>query len=213
MDKYHAYRPMLDLIGKTEGTDKGDGYNETLAYGAYTGGDVNLIRMTLGQIDALQTRMLGHPKNSWNSSAIGRYQIVRTTLRTIKQKLKLSDAVLFNQATQDRMGCFLLGVRGIDDYLAGRKSENHLINDLAKEWASLPTTTGKGFYGGQHAAVSTDVVRQTLKLVKQRVGTSPIPGTPSEAPSAVQEHWFIRLLKAIFGGGSTAPRNKGRSDR
>lgn len=42
MDKYYVYRPMLDLIGFTEGTDKGDGYNETLAYGAYTGGNVNL---------------------------------------------------------------------------------------------------------------------------------------------------------------------------
>ncbi len=40
-DRYYVYRPMLDLIGFTEGTDKGDGYNETLAYGAYTGGDVN----------------------------------------------------------------------------------------------------------------------------------------------------------------------------
>lgn len=34
VDKYDVYRPVLDLIGHTEGTDKGDGYNETLAYGA-----------------------------------------------------------------------------------------------------------------------------------------------------------------------------------
>lgn len=32
VDAYAVYRPLLDL---TEGTDKGDGYNETLAYGAY----------------------------------------------------------------------------------------------------------------------------------------------------------------------------------
>jgi len=38
-DKYHVYRPMLDLIGFAEGTDRKRGYNETLAYGAYTGGD------------------------------------------------------------------------------------------------------------------------------------------------------------------------------
>lgn len=34
MDKYHVCRPLLDLIGKSEGTDKGRGYNETLGYGA-----------------------------------------------------------------------------------------------------------------------------------------------------------------------------------
>lgn len=32
-DKYRVYRPLLNLIGFTEGTDKGDGYNETLGYG------------------------------------------------------------------------------------------------------------------------------------------------------------------------------------
>ena len=33
-----ASRGMLHLIGYAEGTDKGRGYNETLAYGAYSGG-------------------------------------------------------------------------------------------------------------------------------------------------------------------------------
>lgn len=35
--------PFLALIGSAEGTDKGDGYNETLAYGAFSGGDVMLV--------------------------------------------------------------------------------------------------------------------------------------------------------------------------
>jgi hypothetical protein len=39
-DKYHAYRPLLDLIGFTEETDKGRGYNETLAYGKMLDGKV-----------------------------------------------------------------------------------------------------------------------------------------------------------------------------
>ena len=76
-ERYYVYRPMLDLTGKSGGTDKGRGYNETLAYGAYTG-NVNLVGMTLAQIDALQGKMLANPKNKWKSSALGRYQIVRT---------------------------------------------------------------------------------------------------------------------------------------
>ena len=198
-DRYFAYLPLLNLIGKTEGTDKGDGYNETLAYGAYTGGDVKLTTMTLAGIDALQTQMLRHPKNKWHSSAVGRYQIVRTTLRKIKAKLGIPDNALYNEEMQDRMACFLLGGRGIDEYLKGKMTEDALINELAKEWASLPTTAGKGYYVGQHAAVSTDTVRHALKMVRERRTYVDLTKAPSGAPSASQDNWFIRLLKAIFG--------------
>lgn len=166
-DKYHVYRPLLDLIGHAEGTDRKRGYNETLAYGAFTGGDVDLVTMTLQEIDALQTRMLKHPKNHFNSSALGRYQIVRTTLRAIRKTLKLSPSALFDAEIQDRCACYLLGLRGIDKYLAGRLSEDTLINNLAHEWASLPTTAGKGAYAGQNAAVTPNRLRQVLAEVKQ----------------------------------------------
>lgn len=171
-DKYHVYRPLLDLIGHAEGTDRKRGYNETLAYGAFTGGDVDLVTMTLQEIDALQTRMLKHPKNHFNSSALGRYQIVRTTLRAIRKTLKLSPSALFDAGMQDRCACYLLGLRGIDKYLAGRLSEDTLINNLAHEWASLPTPTGKGAYAGQNVAVTPDRVRQVLAEVRKRHGAS-----------------------------------------
>ena len=190
-DKYHVYRPLLDLIGLTEGTDKGDGYNETLAYGALTGGDVNLVGMTLDQIDALQTKMLRHPKNKWKSSAVGRYQIVRTTLRTIRETLKLDGTRLYDRDMQDRLACYLLGVRGIDKYLAGRLSEDTMLENLAKEWASLPTPAGKGYYGGQHAAVKPDQVRAVLAHVRRRhaeaqpVKTVPVPVDRPVVPASV----------------------------
>jgi muramidase (phage lysozyme) len=172
-DAYYVYRPLLDLIGFTEGTDKKRGYNETLAYGAYTG-NVNLVGMTLTQIDALQTKMLANPKNKLNSSALGRYQIVRTTLRSMRKTLGLASTALFDADMQDRLACYLLGVRGIDKYLAGRLSEDTLINNLAHEWASLPQTNGMGAYGGQNAAVKPARVRAALAGVKARHdGTQP----------------------------------------
>lgn len=169
-DKYFVYRPLLNLIGFTEGTapPKGRGYNETLAYGKFTGGSVDLVSMTLDQVDALQTRMLAHRLNSLKSSAAGLYQIVRTTRRGIQEALGIPGSALFDEDMQDRMACYLLGVRGIDKYLAGRLSEDTLINNLAKEWASLPTTEGKGYYGGQHAAVGPERVRQALAEVRLR---------------------------------------------
>jgi len=112
--------------------------------------------------------MLKHPVNSFNSSALGRYQIVRTTLRTIRKTLKLPATALFDADMQDRCACYLLGLRGIDKYLAGRLSEDTLIDNLAREWASLPTISGKGAYAGQSAAVKPDRVRQALADAKRR---------------------------------------------
>src|SRR5262245_3948170 len=71
-----ASEPILDLIGRSEGTDRN--YNETFGQGAFTAGAIDLTNMTLDEVDVLQTGMLAHPKNKWNSSACGRYQITRT---------------------------------------------------------------------------------------------------------------------------------------
>ncbi|EXL09137.1 membrane protein [Aquamicrobium defluvii] len=167
-DRYYVYRPLLDLIGLSEGTDKARGYNETLAYGAYTGGPVDLVKMTLKQVDDLQGKMLAHPKNKWNSSAVGRYQIVRTTRRNIQKALSIPSSALFDRDMQDRMGCYLLGQRGIDKWLAGRLKLESLLDNLAREWASLPTSKGKGYYSGQNASVSVMQVTAALSEVKRR---------------------------------------------
>lgn len=185
-DRYFVYRPLLDLIGHTEGTDDGDGYNETLAFGkmldgvrtAGKGRDVVLTAMTLDEIDALQTRMLRDPDNTWNSSAVGRYQIVRTTLRKIRKQLGLLGTLPFSAETQDRMACYLLGGRGIDRFIKGAMTADQMIDNLAKEWASLPTTADKGYYGGQHARVDSGRVRNVLAEVKRRAA-APAPAQPA----------------------------------
>lgn len=153
--------PLLNLIGHTEGTDRGQGYNETLSYGAYTGGPVNLVGMTLGELDKLQTDMLRHPNNTLNSSAVGRYQIVRTTLRSIKQEMGLSDDELFTPELQDRMAMHLLERRGLSKWQAGRMSDEQFMAGLSAEWASLPRANGKGTYN-QRIGANAKTVKDTL---------------------------------------------------
>ena len=178
-DRYYVYRPLLDLIGLSEGTDRGRGYNETLGYGIMLDGkvtkgkgtSVNLTGMTLDRVDALQTRMLKDPDNGrLNSSAVGRYQIVRTTMRAIRKAMpdRYPGTRLFDAGCQDEMACYLLGQRGIDKYLAGRLSEDTLLANLAHEWASLPLPSGKGAYDGQRAAVTPAQVRAVLAEVRTR---------------------------------------------
>lgn len=169
-DKWWVYRPVLDLLGISEGTDKGRGYNETLDYGAYTGGDVDLLSMTLDQIDDLQTAMLQHPKNKWNSSAIGRYQIVRKTLRALRAQnpRTFNGNVLFSKDTQDYLAVLLMRGRGMDRYLDGQKSLTAMMNDMALEWASWPKPNGKGAYEGQNAGVSVNRATAILMEAKRR---------------------------------------------
>ncbi|WP_242217950.1 hypothetical protein [Shinella zoogloeoides] len=218
-DRYFVYRPLLDLIGFTEGTDKGRGYNETLAYGRMLDGKVTngkgptveLVSMTLKELDALQTKMLSDPDNKkLNSSAAGRYQIVRTTARAIRKALpdRYPMTRKFDADCQDEMACYLLGVRGIDKYLAGRLSEDALIDNLAHEWASLPKLDGKGAYAGQHAAISVDRLRNCLSEIRNRHAKGqPVrevavevekPVVPAQVEKEVRQktNWFT----SIFSG-------------
>lgn len=213
-DAYFVYRPTLDLIGKSEGTDKGRGYNETLGYGAYTGGDQDLVSMTLDQIEALQTKMLANRKNKLKSSALGRYQIIRTTLRTIRQQLGLTGREKFDADMQDRLACYLLGQRGIDKWLANRLSLDTLIGNLAMEWASIPKPNGKGHYPDQNAGVSVSMVKVALAEVRRRHAegqpkvvekvTVPIetPVVPKEVDKEVKKKTNLwGWLTTIFGSG------------
>jgi muramidase (phage lysozyme) len=124
---YGQHTNMLDLIGAAEGTDRGRGYNETLDYGRWTGGAVNLTSMTLDQVRALQNQMLANPANralygnGQGSSALGRYQITGRTLESLIQELGLPRDRLFDEATQDELARALLRRRGND--VAGLRNE------------------------------------------------------------------------------------------
>jgi len=146
---------FLDLIGRAEGTDKGRGYNETLAYGRFTGGPRNLVAMTLDEIDALQTQMLRHPGNHFNSSAVGRYQIVQKTLRNLRKKLGLSGDMLFTPDLQDQLAIALMKGRGND------------VAGLRNEWEGL-------------RRVSPDVIREAYG--RQMSGASIGPTISNAAP-------------------------------
>jgi muramidase (phage lysozyme) len=121
------FRPMLNFIAQHEGTanQPGSGYNTSLGFGIFIGGEKTLVGMTLLQIDVLQTQMLNNPQNHFHSSALGRYQIVRTTLRSLKIQLRLSQTALFDQALQDKLGVALILGRGRN------------VAGLRLEWASL----------------------------------------------------------------------------
>lgn len=105
---------------------------------------------------------------------------------------------LFDKDCQDELTCYLLGVRGIDKYLAGRLSEDTMLTNLAQEWASFPTPSGKGYYAGQQGKITPNDVRQVLAEIKRRhFGTTPIhPAQPKPQPETkTLWEWIVDFFR------------------
>ena len=167
-------KALLSQIARGEGTtdEKArkhgfeSAYDVPLGYGAYGRPDKPLSQMTLGEVKEYQRRMLANPKNKWNSSAVGKYQIVGKTLRGLQDELGLSDDQIFDQQLQDRLGTQLLNRRGYAKWKRGEISDEEFQNNLAKEWASVARAdTGKSHYG-QHTGTSSSQIQQALKRAK-----------------------------------------------
>lgn len=147
---------LLTQIADGEGTTDnkarrnnfGSAYDVVLGYGAYGRPDKPLSTMTVGEVKEFQLQMLRNPKNKWNSSAAGKYQIVRTTLMNLQRQMGFSDNQIFDAAFQDRLAIQLLKGRGLDSYLSGNMDQDKFQVALSKEWASIANpNTGRSFYG------------------------------------------------------------------
>ena len=160
---------LLDLIGKHE--SHGD-YN--IVYG---GKHVNLTDMTVDQVLQWQRNYVnqGSP-----SSAAGKYQFIRGTLSSLKRELHLTGNEKFTPELQDRLATALLERRGYSDYLSGKISATKFMNNLSKEWASLPKDhTGRSYYEGDglnKALTSPQAVMAALSAVKTQ-HDNPTPDT------------------------------------
>jgi muramidase (phage lysozyme) len=164
--------PLLNLIGRTEGTDRGRGYNETLGYGRYTGGPVDLESMTIDQVYKLQQSMLAHGASS---TAVGRYQFISSTLHELVAQAGLDPATTkFTGEVQDR----LIAARIQWRLARARARGEDPMLELAQEFASIPDPrTGRSYYSGQRAGAS---VSEVAKVLGELAGRS--QGLPSAQP-------------------------------
>lgn len=185
-----AARSMMDLIGQSEGTDRNGqaGYNTTYGHGRYNPGgnrDADLTAMSVNEVRDFQRGMLANQQgNSLRSSAAGRYQVMGYTLDDmVKQGVVRSDEK-FDAAAQDRIAAHLMERRGLGRQQQGQITRDQLQNNLAREWASLPTTAGAGAYAGQRSSVSGQQVATALSgapsgigAQRQSANTGPLAGT------------------------------------
>lgn len=127
---------LLDFIGKIEG--RGD-------YNILVGGKSlpELTEMTVAEVLNYQSSMLakGH-----ESTAVGKYQIIQKTLQDMLAQGAVGPDDKFSPSTQDKLAMALMKRRGLDKYQSGKLPADVFADNLAKEWASLPTQSGKSYY-------------------------------------------------------------------
>lgn len=180
-----AAAPLLDRIALGEGTTDAaaqqhglaSAYDITYAYGLYNPKDSKpLTEMTIGEVKQLQQEMITNqikagivdPKK--RSTAVGKYQLLSTTLQEQQEKLGLTDDAKFDAATQELFGLSLLEKRGYTDWIDGKITDHDFQKDLAKEWASVADPdTGMSYYG-QQVGTTDAQIKEAMAQTKSLLG-------------------------------------------
>ncbi len=137
---------LLDAIARNEGTYD-TGYNTEYNYGKNGSARKPLSEMTLNQVMDYQDTMSG------DSTAIGRYQMLRQTMMDeIKHGRYAGDELFTDKLQDDMIVQRMKRMRGYDDWDLGKLSNKDFEHNLSREFASVADPlTGKGYYPGQGA--------------------------------------------------------------
>ncbi len=118
-----------------------DGY-DAVQYGARRRPHNSPTQMTIAEIDAWIRATPGQ------QHAIGRYQFIPSTLRRLVRQAGVEAHERFTPGLQDRLADMLLAEAGYADAASGRLGRHAFMNNLAKIWAGLPTSSGRSHYHG-----------------------------------------------------------------
>ena len=190
---------LVDFIAggvpTNRGGESGGNYNAVIGD---AGATEDLSQKTLAEIYALQDqlRAAGRP-----SSAIGRYQIIKSTLSGLQDKLKLPDDTKFTPELQDRLAVELMVGRGYSSWWKGTMTDEDFAHGLSLEWASLPDPAngGKSHYDGvgpNHASTTLEAVYAALTAARAVIpgAAQPAPERPPSAPAGADDSDVTREL-------------------
>jgi muramidase (phage lysozyme) len=156
-DEDPAVRNIARLIAGVEA----QGY-DTIYSGSAIDTPRPLTQMTVAEVRAWQDESVAAGSAS---SAVGQFQIIRDTLDSLIDELDLTGDELFDEALQTRLGIALMRRRGLDDWRAGRISDEAFANELAREWAGLPVVSGPGAGGSYYAGDGLNGAGTTVDTV------------------------------------------------
>ena len=154
---HHTYASLLRVIGAAESNDNYNAY-----YGNAVNTTVTFTNMTIAEVLQWQQSFVqqGSP-----SSAVGRYQIINTTLASLVRQLGIDIQQKFTPALQDTLAITLLERRGAVDYANKKITDKEFASQLAKEWAALPKTLGTTPVASFYAGDGLNAARVTIPEV------------------------------------------------
>lgn len=164
VSKENAVKYLKKLIAKNEG-----------GYGSYNRGKagdtpnptIDITKLTIGDIIVRQT------KSNRDFFAVGKYQFTPNTLQEAiaYPEIGVKKTDLFSPDNQEKLFMYLLYKRkNLMRYLSGKSDDiNAAVNDLAREFASLPNTSGVGMYdntAGNEAKGGISKVNEIKNILK-----------------------------------------------
>ena len=163
-DFHRVIIPLADIIARGEGT--WDSVNRGYA-GDTPGGIVRLTGRSFSQMTVNEVIQL----QRWQIFAVGRYQFIPSTLRFAVRHSDVKGTDLFTPETQNKLFAVLLEHKRprIAAYIRGQYHNlNVVLNDLAKEWASIEYRWGRSYYGygGNRAHVSRAEVSRVIQAAR-----------------------------------------------
>ncbi len=200
--------PLLEVIAAKESAG-----NYNVVYG---GKEINLTGMSINQVLAWQDESVA---NGADSSAAGKYQIIRKTMRGLVEDMGLSGNERFDEEMQDRMAMKLLEGRGYYKFLKGEISETDFMLRVSKEWASMPKdANGRSYYAGDGLNKAHETPANliaALRATKEMELNGPVENptlvaSVSDQINAPQSG--AQILTSIFGNGDGTDFTTGKVD-
>ena len=167
-DSDSATKRVLDFIASKE---SGGDYNKRNG-----GSRANLTRMSIAQVLESQRRFRTWPGAT--SSAVGRYQYIRSTLAEMVRVMNLDiNTTLFDAATQDAIAVKDMQRRcKLNEWLAGDITDAQFMNLLSRVWAAIPnSSTGQSTYqgvGNNTAGMTAQSGLQQLAAIRTGTATA-----------------------------------------
>lgn len=163
------FTPLLNTIAKGESNGNYNAY-----FGNASNTSIRFTGMTVAEVQQWQENYL---KQGHASTAVGKYQIINTTLNGLLKQLEIAPEAVFNEELQDRMAVALLTRRGAADYLDNKMTREEFAANLAKEWAALPKVIGDNPEQSYYAGDGLNKVRISIDEVFTALAT--IQGGPN----------------------------------
>jgi muramidase (phage lysozyme) len=158
-----AYTPLLNTIAKGESNG-----NYNAHFGNANNMAIRFTDMSVGDVLKWQEKYV-HEGSA--SSAVGKYQIIRSTLQGLVSELDIDQDAKFDAALQDKMAIALLERRGSLDFVDNKLTREQFAANLAKEWAALPKVVGDNPNESFYASDGLNQARISIQEVYFAIGS------------------------------------------